>query len=104
MAGTAGPGGGRGRDLAGRLRFRAPVAMLGASLCVAALVAVSHPSGARGATGPSAGPARTEGKAWRTPKLTWEPCEGAWGAQCATLWVPLDWSRPRGTQVSLAMT
>jgi pimeloyl-ACP methyl ester carboxylesterase len=89
-------------DLARRLHFRVPVAIFGAFLCVAALVGASPPSGARGATGSPAGPAQA--KAWRAPKLTWEACEGAPGVQCATLRVPLDWSRSRGAEVSLALT
>jgi pimeloyl-ACP methyl ester carboxylesterase len=78
--------------------------MFGASLCVAALIAVSPPSGARGATGAPIGAARAQAKIWRAPKVTWKACEGAPGVQCSTLYVPLDWSRPRGTEVSLAMT
>ena len=44
---------------------------------------------------------------FRAPKparLAWEACEGAPGVQCATLRVPLDWSRPRGAKVKLALT
>lgn len=38
------------------------------------------------------------------PRLSWEACEGAPAVQCSTLRVPLDWSRPGGAKVSLALT
>jgi pimeloyl-ACP methyl ester carboxylesterase len=38
------------------------------------------------------------------PRLRWEACEDAPAVQCATLRVPLDWSRPRGAKVQLALT
>jgi len=41
---------------------------------------------------------------WQAPRLTWRACKDAPGVQCATLRVPLDWSRPSGPQVSLALT
>jgi pimeloyl-ACP methyl ester carboxylesterase len=37
-------------------------------------------------------------------RLRWDACEGTPGVQCATLRVPLDWSRPRGAKVNLALT
>jgi pimeloyl-ACP methyl ester carboxylesterase len=77
--------------------------MFAAFLWAAALVAASPPSGARGAAGAPGGPAPALG-AWPVPKLTWTACEDAPGVQCSALRVPLDWSRPRGTEVSLAMT
>jgi pimeloyl-ACP methyl ester carboxylesterase len=36
--------------------------------------------------------------------LRWKTCGGAPGVQCATFRVPVDWSRPQGAQVSLALT
>jgi pimeloyl-ACP methyl ester carboxylesterase len=38
---------------------------------------------------------------WRPPPLQWEGCGR--GVECATLVVPLDWSRPDGPTVSLAV-
>jgi pimeloyl-ACP methyl ester carboxylesterase len=38
------------------------------------------------------------------PRLRWEACEGAPAVQCATLRVPMDWSRPRGRKIRLALT
>jgi pimeloyl-ACP methyl ester carboxylesterase len=40
---------------------------------------------------------------WRAPKLAWKPCSGAQPIECSTLSVPLDWSRPRGAEISLAL-
>src|SRR4051794_21023950 len=36
--------------------------------------------------------------------LHWRTCEGAPKVQCATLRVPTDWSKPRGSKISLALT
>jgi pimeloyl-ACP methyl ester carboxylesterase len=36
--------------------------------------------------------------------IAWSACPGAAGVQCGTLSVPLDWSRPRGERVSVAVT
>jgi pimeloyl-ACP methyl ester carboxylesterase len=38
------------------------------------------------------------------PRLNWRPCVGAPAAQCATLRVPMDWSRPEGPRIVLALT
>ncbi len=40
---------------------------------------------------------------WRPSELDWQPCSGDAEAQCAFLEVPLDWSQPRGQQISLAV-
>ena len=37
------------------------------------------------------------------PTLDWQPC-GPIGAQCAALSVPLDWSRPGGAKITLALS
>jgi pimeloyl-ACP methyl ester carboxylesterase len=37
-------------------------------------------------------------------RLKWATCEGVPGAQCATLRVPMAWSRPKGAKVDLALT
>ncbi|TDC00789.1 alpha/beta hydrolase [Nonomuraea longispora] len=39
----------------------------------------------------------------RVPKLKWAPCADKPGLQCATAEVPLDYTRPRGRTVSLAL-
>jgi pimeloyl-ACP methyl ester carboxylesterase len=36
-------------------------------------------------------------------KIAWTPCEGAPTVQCGTLQVPLDWSRPNGQRVPVAV-
>src|SRR5437764_12353365 len=42
---------------------------------------------------------------WRAPRLAWKPCSDVpQPMDCATLSVPLDWSRPQGPSVSLALT
>jgi pimeloyl-ACP methyl ester carboxylesterase len=43
-------------------------------------------------------------RGWHAPNLNWRACQGAAGVQCATLRVPLDWSRPSGPEVTLALT
>jgi pimeloyl-ACP methyl ester carboxylesterase len=54
--------------------------------------------------GPPAQAKRSSAKAKQQPALTWEACEDAPAVQCSTLRVPLDWSRPEGPEVSLALT
>ena len=61
-------------------------------LRVLAVVAVAVPL--------TAGPA----SAAAPPRLKWKACGGAPTIQCATLRVPSDWSRPRGAEVTLALT
>lgn len=36
-----------------------------------------------------------------TPTLDWFPCDS--GLQCATVWLPLDYDKPRGEQVEIAL-
>jgi pimeloyl-ACP methyl ester carboxylesterase len=43
-------------------------------------------------------------RGWHSPNLNWRACQGAAGVQCATLGVPLDWSRPSGPEATLALT
>jgi pimeloyl-ACP methyl ester carboxylesterase len=38
-----------------------------------------------------------------TFKVDWKPCEGAPTVQCGTLQVPLDWSKPNGQKVPVAV-
>jgi pimeloyl-ACP methyl ester carboxylesterase len=54
-----------------------------------------------GAVSPAAASPSASGKPAR---LRWEACEGAPAVQCSTLRVPMDWSRPRGRKVRLALT
>jgi pimeloyl-ACP methyl ester carboxylesterase len=42
-------------------------------------------------------------EAWRPAPLVWKSCDVGPRTQCATLQVPLDWSRPDGTQIDLAL-
>jgi pimeloyl-ACP methyl ester carboxylesterase len=59
----------------------------------AALVAVALVGGA---AGPSIGSAQAA-----TPGIGWRACGD--GLECARVAVPLDWSRPKGKQISLAV-
>jgi pimeloyl-ACP methyl ester carboxylesterase len=59
---------------------------------IALLLAGAGPSDAAASTG------------WRAPRLAWKPCSGFPTMQCSTLSVPLDWSRPGGARISLALT
>ena len=56
------------------------------------------------AGGPPAQAKGSSAKAKQQPALKWEACEDAPAVQCSTLRVPLDWSRPKGPEVSLALT
>ncbi|WP_225993489.1 alpha/beta fold hydrolase [Actinomadura rudentiformis] len=38
-----------------------------------------------------------------TPPIAWAPCDGDPTAQCGTLSVPVDWARPRGARLDLAL-
>ncbi len=40
---------------------------------------------------------------WQPPALDWTSCTQGAGLQCATLQVPLDWTRPDGEQIDLAL-
>jgi pimeloyl-ACP methyl ester carboxylesterase len=69
------------------------ITRLGASgLLVVGLMAGSVPAygGAPGATAP-------------TFRIDWAPCATAPAVQCGTLQVPLDWSRPNGQRVPIAV-
>ena len=48
--------------------------------------------------------ARVEFRAPAPPRLRWKACEDAPTVQCATLRVPVNWSRPQRPTVSLALT
>src|SRR5688500_9468094 len=38
-----------------------------------------------------------------TPAIAWAPCEEEPSAECGTLAVPIDWSRPDGPTVDIAL-
>jgi pimeloyl-ACP methyl ester carboxylesterase len=38
-----------------------------------------------------------------TSRIDWRPCPDAAGVECGTLRVPVDWSRPRGAAIDLAL-
>ncbi|MFI5890354.1 alpha/beta hydrolase [Actinoplanes sp. NPDC051513] len=77
-----------------------------ASLALAGAMIIA-PAPASAATAPAASAARTSAAERRrvdavaTPKLHWYACYG-WG-ECATAKVPLDYDRPHGKQVTLAL-
>jgi pimeloyl-ACP methyl ester carboxylesterase len=49
--------------------------------------------------------AAAKGAGAAVPKLTWQPCgDEAPGFECATAQVPLDYDRPRGAKIGLALT
>jgi pimeloyl-ACP methyl ester carboxylesterase len=55
---------------------------------------------------PGSTPVHAQGssvKAKPRPPLKWKACEDARAVQCSTLRVPLDWSRPKGRKVSIAL-
>jgi pimeloyl-ACP methyl ester carboxylesterase len=49
------------------------------------------------------GAAPTTADAPAPAAVRWAPCPKATGVQCGTLSVPLDWSRPRGERISVAV-
>jgi pimeloyl-ACP methyl ester carboxylesterase len=73
-----------------RLRLGALVATL---LAAAVVPAVSVAAPSPGTRAPASG----------DPSVDWVACEGAPDAECGSLEVPLDWSRPDGTQVTVAV-
>ncbi|WP_216215313.1 alpha/beta fold hydrolase [Amycolatopsis aidingensis] len=73
-----------------RLRSRL-LALALTMACVPVFVATGAPAAAKPRTG---------------PHLEWGPCPdgaGAAGVECATLRVPVDWQRPRGPKLTLAI-
>jgi pimeloyl-ACP methyl ester carboxylesterase len=72
------------------IRFRVLAAIVSATVTVTTLVAGASPATAGG--GPS------------TPRLTWRACAtGPAEAQCATAAVPLDYDRPGGPTIDIAL-
>ena len=51
----------------------------------------------------SSADARVGAGALTRPTLAWKTCPGSRAAQCARLTVPLDWARPQGKRISLAI-
>jgi pimeloyl-ACP methyl ester carboxylesterase len=49
-----------------------------------------------------AGPANA-GPAWSAQPITWLPCPENPEGECGTLSVPLDWSKPNGSRIALAV-
>ena len=85
----------------GRARWRVALATVAAlAVCLVALGDGVLPSAGRGASLR----ARPVLRGWHAPRLSWRVCRGARGVQCAKLRVPLDWSRPAGPEVTLALT
>ncbi|WP_344116412.1 alpha/beta hydrolase [Streptomyces blastmyceticus] len=76
------------------LTRKALVTTLSAAACAAGLTAPAH------AVTPTA-PAASATKA---PRLAWQPCAEKDGRECATLPVPLDYSRPGGPSVDVAVS
>jgi pimeloyl-ACP methyl ester carboxylesterase len=91
----------KGHSRSDGARRRAALAVL-AAVAVSSLVfwAAAPMSGASGASTR----ASLTAAAWHAPNLNWQACQGAAGVQCARLRVPLDWSRPAGPEVTLALT
>jgi pimeloyl-ACP methyl ester carboxylesterase len=84
-----------------RVRQRAVAAVIAVvAVWLVALCGAVSASGGSGAPGPG----RVAARGWHAPNLSWGACPGAAGVQCATLQVPLDWSRPSGPEVTLALT
>ena len=86
------------RPVRHRHRVRHLLLILVAGL-VAFLLAV--PTATAGATAPPTAPAAATAAAAPVPQLRWADCGD--GFQCATALVPLDYDKPRGAQITLAL-
>ena len=64
-------------------------------------LALAGAAGAAGATGAAPRPADRAPAGPRVPALRWRSCHH--GFECATAQVPLDYRRPRGTSISIAV-
>ena len=90
------------RVRAGRRAALLPAALI-AALAVAACTGGQHGAGGQGAS--SAGPAGATGPAAAGQPLSWHPCpDVGTGLRCASLQVPLDYARPDGQHISLALS
>ena len=72
--------------------MRRPFRPLTVAIAVTAVAAVALPGSAVQAAPPA-----------RPPTITWTPCAEDPTAECGTLRVPVDWSRPRGQTFELAL-
>ena len=52
---------------------------------------------------PSVAPDEAFPADWQAPPLRWAPCAEVPAGECATLPVPLDWDRPDGATIELAL-
>lgn len=68
--------------------MRRTLALLTATATIASLVAAAGPA--------QAGPSTVR-------SIDWQPCPDAPGVECGTLTVPVDWSRPSGPTIDLAL-
>lgn len=71
----------------------AKLVMVGLALVVS--TGITHTSTSQSAT--------ADGQRPRSYRITWERCEGSAPTRCGTLRVPVDWSRPHGKTVELAV-
>ncbi|XVQ86142.1 alpha/beta hydrolase [Microbispora siamensis] len=74
------------------MRARARLTVVVSSL-IAALLPLS----------PVAAGTAEQGRGGPTPSVTWTPCSEDPTADCGTLAVPIDWARPRGATIGLAL-
>jgi pimeloyl-ACP methyl ester carboxylesterase len=81
-----------------RHRLRRPVLAVLVAVLAATLLTIA-PAGASAPSSPGAGSAAV-------PQLDWAACagEGLEAFECATAVVPLDYDRPKGKQIALALT
>lgn len=72
----------------------------------AALTALPNVAGAAPPVADPTGDRPRTAPALKVPKINWRPCRGAGLGefQCATVEVPLDYDRPRGTTTTIALT
>ena len=73
-----------------------------AGVASAALGAIVVPVAATSAAGGSEGEGARRPPAPRVSE--WAPCPDAADSQCGTMQVPLDWSKPRGKRITVAVT
>jgi pimeloyl-ACP methyl ester carboxylesterase len=75
--------------------------MTSAVAMTAGLLSVSTAPSADAATSSTSKVEKRRSKAVKTPKLSWYTCYGF--AKCTTVKVPLDYDKPKGTKVELAL-
>ena len=84
-----------------RTLTRSLFAMASAVALTAGLLSVSTAPSADAATNSTSKVEKRRSKAVKTPKLNWYTCYGY--AKCATVKVPLDYDKPKGKKVELAL-